>query len=452
MSLASASEAGGRVLDRPQVGSAAAYRNRADRVTDRVKPVAPSEWSVLLDPDVLVIGGGATGVGIARDLALRGVEPLVVDRDGLCNGASGRSHGLLHSGARYAESDPDGAAECLAEARILKRIAGACVADTGGLFVSLSSDDGAYFEEKRRACRSVGIPVETLDPEEARRVVPGLTADVERAMRVPDGVVYPSRLIAANALDADANGAELRPHAPVESITVTDGEVVDVRLGGTAGTTVTPDFVVNAAGAWAGQIAELAGVPVEMAPTRGVMVSVEYEGLGPVLNRCRSPADGDIVVPHASEAVLGTTSVPVDDPDDYGTAEWEIDVSIAECAKLLPPVADAPVVRSWWGLRPLYAPDEIDRGGRGISRGFVRLDHAADGVENMVSIVGGKLTTYRRMAETTVDLVCDRIGCDASCSTADRTLPGADDPARLDEAVVAFDGQGPTDVDVVGRP
>lgn len=404
---------------------------------------------MLTDPEVLVIGGGATGVGVARDLALRGVEPLVVDRDGLCSGASGRSHGLLHSGARYADSDPDGAAECLTEARTLKRIAGACVADTGGLFVSLKSDDGAYFEEKRAACRSVGIPVETLTAKEARRIVPELTSDVARAMRVPDGVVYPSRLIAANALGATANGGDVRPHAPVESITVRDGAVAAVRLGGTAATTVTPDFVVNAAGAWAGQVGELAGVSVEMAPTRGVMVSVKYDGLGPVLNRCRRPADGDIVVPHGSEAVLGTTSVPVDDPDGYETADWEVDVSIEECAKLLPPVADAPVIRSWWGLRPLYAPDEAGHGGRGISRGFVRLDHAADGVENMVSIVGGKLTTYRQMAEATADLVCDRIGCDAACSTADRALPGADDPARLENAIASFDGQGPTDADVV---
>jgi len=406
----------------------------------------------MLDPEVLVIGGGATGVGVARDLALRGVEPLVVDRDGLCSGASGRSHGLLHSGARYAESDPEGAAECLAEAQTLKRIAGACVADTGGLFVSLAGDDDAYFEEKRAALRSVGISAETLTPEAARRIVPELTSDVERAVRVPDGVVYPSRLIAANALDARANGASIRPHAPVESITVRDGEVAEVRLGGAVETSITPEFVVNAAGAWAGQVAELAGVPVTMAPTRGVMVSVEYDGLGPVLNRCRRPSDGDIVVPHASEAVLGTTSVPVDDPDDYGTAEWEVTVSVEECAELLPPVADAPVVRSWWGLRPLYAPDEVDRGGRGISRGFARLDHADDGVDNMVSIVGGKLTTYRRMAESVADLVCDRVGCAASCSTADRVLPGADDPTRLDEAIASLDGQGPTDADVTERP
>jgi glycerol-3-phosphate dehydrogenase len=155
-------------------------------------------------------------------------------------------------------------------------------------------------------------------------------------------------------------------------------------------------------------------------------------------------------VPHEREAVLGTTSVPVHDPDEYETEQWEVDRSIEECAEMLPAVADAPEVRTWWGVRPLYAPDEDERGGRGISRGFFLLDHADDGVDNVASIVGGKLTTYRQMAEATADLVCDGLGVDADCRTADETLPGADDPARLDELVAEFDGQGPTDEDVVG--
>jgi len=193
----------------------------------------------------------------------------------------------------------------------------------------------------------------------------------------------------------------------------------------------------------------MAGLDVEMQPTRGVMVSVEYDDLGPVLNRCRDPDDGDIVVPHEREAVLGTTSVPVRDPDEYETEQWEIEESIEECAAMLPPVADAPEVRTWWGVRPLYAPDEDERGGRGISRGFFLLDHADGGVDNMASIVGGKLTTYRQMAEATADLVCDDLAVHADCRTADQTLPSVDDPEQLDALVAEFDGQGPTDEDVV---
>ena len=399
---------------------------------------------------VLVIGGGATGVGIARDLALRGVDVTLVDRGGLAGGTSGRSHGLLHSGARYAESDPTGADECIEENRILGEIAGDCIRDTGGLFVRLGTDDPDYFEAKREACETVGIPTETIDGEAAREAVPGLSTDVERAMRVPDAVVYPSRLVAANAADARDHGASIHPHAPVEGMTVVDGRVASVDVGGAVDDRIEPDYVVNAAGAWAEVVAAMAGVDVEMRPTRGVMVSVEYDGLGPVLNRCRDPDDGDIVVPHDSEVVLGTTSVGVEDPDDYRTEEWEVERTFEECAAMLPPVADAPEVRTWWGVRPLYAPDEDERGGRGISRGFFRLDHADEGVGNLASIVGGKLTTYRRMAESTADLVCARLGVDAECRTADRRLPGADDPALLDALVAEFDGQGPTDADVVG--
>jgi len=402
-------------------------------------------------PTVLVVGGGATGTGIARDLALRGLEVMLVERNGLSSGASSRSHGLLHSGARYAEDDRVGAKECIAENRILRAIAGDCIRDTGGLFVQLAGDDAAYFDKKQAACEEIGIETQRLDDVEARAHVPDLTAEVERAMWVPDGVVYPSRLCAANAADAEAHGATVYPHAPLEGLVVEEGRVAKAEIGGDVGATVEPTYLVNAAGAWAGSVASMAGVGVEMAPSRGVMISVEYDRLGPALNRCRDPDDGDIVVPHADEVVLGTTSVPVSDPDDYERADWEIETSVRECAAMLPPVANAPVTRTWWGVRPLYAPDEAATNRRGISRGFSALDHAADGVINFASIVGGKLTTYRQMAEAVSDLVCDKLGVDAECETATRPLPGADNPDRLDDFVAAYDGQGPTDADVSGR-
>ena len=404
------------------------------------------------DPTVLVIGGGATGAGVARDLALRDVDVTLVERGGLAGGTSGRSHGLLHSGARYAEADERGAAECLSESRTLREIAGACVRDTGGLFVRLEADDPAYFEKKLDACAEIGIDTERLDAADVRELVPDLSDDVAEAFRVPDGVIYPSRLVAANAADAERHGARVHPHAPVEDIDVTPGEtgVTSVRVGGELDETVEPEYVVNATGAWADRIAELADVEVGMAPSRGVMVSVEYDGLGPVLNRCRDPDDGDIVVPHNGEVVLGTTSVPVSDPDAYETAEWEIERSIEECAAMLPAVADATTIRTWWGVRPLYAPEEAGSTRRGISRGFTVIDHADEDVPNLCSVVGGKLTTYREMAEVTSDHVCNRLGVEAPCRTTTEPLPGADDPEQLDAFVERYGGSNPTDADVVG--
>jgi glycerol-3-phosphate dehydrogenase len=291
----------------------------------------------------LVVGGGATGTGIARDLALRGVDVMLVERNGLSSGASSRSHGLLHSGARYAEANRVGAEECIAENRILRSIAGACIRDTGGLFVQLAGDDAAYFDEKRAACEAIGIETRLLSRAEVRVQVPDLSAEVERAMWMPDGVVYPSRLCAANAADAEAHGATVHPHSPLENMVVEDAQVAKAMIGGDVDATIEPEYLVNAAGAWAGTVASMAGLTVEMAPSRGVMISVEHGGLGPALNRCRNPDDGDIIVPHADEVVLGTTSVPVSDPDDYERADWEIETSVRECAAMLPPVADAPV-------------------------------------------------------------------------------------------------------------
>ncbi|WP_251328629.1 FAD-dependent oxidoreductase [Haloplanus pelagicus] len=394
---------------------------------------------------VLVIGGGATGVGVARDLALRGVDVTLVERGGLAAGTTGRSHGVLHSGARYAESDPDDAAACLAENRNLRAVAPACLRETGGYFLQLDGDDPDYFERKRAACADVGMETTTLDGADLRERIAGVGPAVERALAVPDAVISPARLVVANAVAAREAGATIHTSAPVESIRVADGRVRRVAVGGRLDATIEAEVVVNATGPWAERCASLAGVSVPMRPTRGVMVAVENPGVDAVLNRCRPPADGDIVVPRPDEAVLGTTSVAVDDPDDFERTRAEVERTISECAAMCPAVAGASPARTYWGVRPLYAPDEAGRDGRAISRGFALLDHTDDGGSGFVTVVGGKLTTYRRMAEATADLVCDRLGVSAPCRTADRPLPGTADPDRLDRLVAEFGVDAPAD-------
>jgi glycerol-3-phosphate dehydrogenase len=263
--------------------------------------------------------------------------------------------------------------------------------------------------------------------------------------------------VAANAASAENHGATVLTHAPVEGITVSDGAVSSVEIGGEVNETIEADYVINATGAWAGECAALAGVDVEMQPTKGVMVSVDYEGLEPVINRCRVPDDGDIIIPHQTQVVLGTTSVAVDDPDEFDEEQWEVQKMFEECADMMPAIEGRDIDRTWWGVRPLYAPDEAGRGskdsGKGyerrISRGFFLLDHEQDGVENFASVVGGKLTTYRMMAEATADHVADVLGVEGESTTATEQLPGADDPEELDSLVAKYRARQPTDQDVI---
>jgi glycerol-3-phosphate dehydrogenase len=408
-------------------------------------------------PSVLVVGGGSTGAGVARDLAVRGLEVTLVEQGNLTHGTTGRMHGLLHSGGRYAVADPDSAAECIAENRVLRDIAAHCVEMTGGLFVKRPEDSEDYFERKLRGCEDCGIPAEVLSGADARRMEPRLAPDIDRAISVPDAAIDPFRLVVANAADAEANGARVETHTAVTDLLVEGGEVVgaelehgsgpDKRVRGHEGEreTLRVDHVVNATGAWAGKIGEMAGVDVDVRPSKGVMTVMNVRQVDTVINRCRPKGDADIIVPHETAAILGTTDEEVEDPAEFPEEQWEVDLMIEELSKLVPALREARTLRSFWGVRPLYEPPEVgSEDPTDITRDFFLLDHAdRDGLDGLTSIVGGKLTTYRMMAEAVADHVCARFGVRADCRTADEPLPGSEDFSVLREHMDEFGLRSP---------
>ncbi|WP_254832679.1 anaerobic glycerol-3-phosphate dehydrogenase subunit GlpA [Haloglomus salinum] len=406
--------------------------------------------------EVLVVGGGSTGCGIARDLATRGVDVTLVEKGNLTHGTTGRMHGLLHSGGRYAVADRASARECIEENDVLRDIAAHCVEETGGLFVKRPEDEESYFQEKLAGCRACDIPAEVLSGAEAREREPYLATDIEKAIAVPDAAIDPFRLCVANAADAADHGARVATHAEVTDVLVEASEVVgvEVRHGDgprkattEVGTTerITADHVVNATGAWAGQLGAMAGVDIAVRPSKGVMTVMNTRQVDTVVNRCRPKGDADIVVPHETACILGTTDEEVDDPEDYPEERWEVDLLVEQLAELLPILREARTLRSFWGVRPLYEPpgtgteDPTD-----ITRDFFLLDHAdRDGLPGMTSIVGGKLTTYRLMAEDITDHVCEKLGVSATCRTADESLPGSDDIGALHERMDEFGLRSP---------
>jgi len=407
--------------------------------------------------DVVVVGGGSTGCGVVRDLARRGLDAVLVEKGNLTHGTTGRMHGLLHSGGRYAVSDRESARECIEENRVLRDIASHCVEETGGLFVKRPEDSEEYFQEKLGGCRACDIPAEVIDGEEARRREPYLARDVEKAIAVPDGAVDPFRLCVSNAADARAHGARVETHAPVTDVLVEDGEVVGVeiehetgpgkRVHREPGTTeeIRARHVVNAAGAWAGNVGGMAGVDVKVRPSKGVMTVMNTRQVDTVINRCRPKGDADIVVPHETACILGTTDEEVDDPEDYPEEGWEVDLMIETLSELVPALEDARTLRSFWGVRPLYEPpgtgteDPTD-----ITRDYFLLDHGdRDDRPGMTTVVGGKLTTYRMMAKSVSDHVCDALGHEAICDTADAPLPGSENPARMEELMDEFGLRSP---------
>ena len=402
-------------------------------------------------PHVLVIGGGSTGCGVARDLSMRGLDVTLVEKGNLTHGTTGRMHGLLHSGGRYAVADQASAKECIEETRILADIASHTVEMTGGLFVKRPEDTEEYFEKKLRGCEECGIPTAVLSGAQAREREPYLAPDIDKAITVPDGAIDPFRLCVANAKAAQNHGARIETHAEVTDLLVEAGEVVGVeiehrsgpgkRSHNRPGTTeqLATEYVVNATGAWAGQIGAMAGLDIEVRPSKGVMTVMNVRQVDTVINRCKPKGNADIIVPHETTAILGTTDEEVNDPEDYPEEGWEVDLLIDELSKLVPILQEARTIRSYWGVRPLYEPPGSGTAdSEDITRDFFLLDHdERDGLPGMSSIVGGKLTTYRAMAEDVSDHVCDKLGISATCRTADVPLPGSEEGV-LEDAMDRF--------------
>lgn len=386
-----------------------------------------------IQTEILVIGGGATGTGVVRDLALRGFQTVLVEKGDLTHGTTGRYHGLLHSGGRYVVRDPLAARECIEENRILRRILPHCIEDTGGFFVLTPWDDPAYAGRFVAGCQAAGIPVEELDIAQMLREEPRLNPQITRCFRVPDGSADSFLAADANAESARQHSAQVLPYHQVETLLL-DGarRVCGARLldrVNDEALEIHADLVVNAAGAWAGQVAASAGISIRILPGKGVMLAANHRVVNTVINRCKLPGDGDILVPAHTVSVIGTTDVKVDDPDHFAIEPWEVELMLAEGEKMLPGFRALRMLRAWAGVRPLYqetrAPTEGDN--RQVTRAFVLLDHEdREGVPGLLTITSGKWTTYRKMAEVTADLACSKLGVTRPCTTHLEALPGAE--------------------------
>ncbi len=377
--------------------------------------------------EVIIIGGGATGSGIFRDLVLRGVEAVLLEKGELTSGTSGRNHGLLHSGTRYAVNDPESARQCINENRILKKIAKPCIEETGGFFLYLREDPPDYPSKLLQACEPLGIPIEEIPVADLLQKEPALSSEVVKSFHVPDGSIDPFRLIRSNVEEGQSRGGKFFPHRQVIAIELDRGRVRGLRARDPrSGEEFHLDcsYVVNATGVWAGRLAQMAGASLEILFSKGSLVVLNQRLVNTVMNRCRPPSSGDILVPNGPALIIGTTSQTVHEIDAPVVEEREVDLLLSEGEKLIPDLASARAIRAYAGVRPLMGAREGEEDGRRISRDFLLLDHGErDGIKGLISITGGKLTTYRLMAEKATDLLCRLMGNKAPCRTAEKELP-----------------------------
>jgi glycerol-3-phosphate dehydrogenase len=405
------------------------------------------------DPfDLLVVGGGINGTGVARDAARRGLRVGLVEKDDFCYGTTSRSTRLVHGGIRYLELLDFGLVrDSLRERGLLLDNAPHLVRPLEFLVPiyegvtpgKLKMRSGLVLYDlfslgKDLPSHGFVAPDEALDREPTLREEGLQGAAVYADAQVP----YVERLCLENVQDALAHGATIVNHAEVVDLLEEDGEVVGAtvedRLEGET-MDVAARHVVNATGPWLDGVTDLAreDLPDRLRTTKGIhLVVPEVTDGATVL----FATDGRLffAVPWNGYTLVGTTDTDYEgDMDEVHATGEDIEYLRESFARFFPDVDLDTIHYTWAGVRSLLKVEGVDESD--VSRRHLVLDHGhVEDLPGLVSIVGGKITTHREVAEEVVDLVSDKMNIGSHSDTRDAPLPGAPGVPMdeyLDEAV-----------------
>lgn len=380
--------------------------------------------------DLLIIGGGVTGAGAARDAALRGLKVALLERAEPGGGTTAASTHLIHGGVRYLLYDRlTTHATCWDSGHIV-RTAGDLLTRLPILWPvyqghkrGLELVETLLEEYDRFQPMKYGRPHLRLTPEAALRVVPGLAREGLLGALAFDEWWVDAQALAGRTLDsAKAAGAQALSHAPVERVIVEGGRVVGAVAGGREH---RAKLTLNCAGPWVDKVARMAGTSMPLRLMKGTHLIYKDKALSPVglLLEAEDRERYVFVVPSPLGTWVGPTDLPGPaDPDQVRTTEDEVGYlsrSVKRYFAKWPAAHDSTIV----GSRPILGQPG---GEKNLSRDFEVFDHETrDGLGGFLTIGGGKMSDYRVMAEAGVDLACRKLGVDKPCVTHLTTLAGA---------------------------
>ncbi|HQK35670.1 MAG TPA: FAD-dependent oxidoreductase [Spirochaetales bacterium] len=371
-----------------------------------------------LNKTIAIIGGGGTGCALAWDLSLRGFSVLVFEKGELTSGTTGRHHGQIHSGARYAVGDKNIARECMEESILLRKLVPEAVEFNGGIFLALTDEEADYTDTFIEACHEAGIPAQEISIEKALQFEPLINPHCKRCVTVPDGTFDAFRVPLSFAAGARMLGAAFYSFHEVVQLDTVGNKIISLIVTTPEGKqqSFAADFVINAGGAWAKQIAALAKVHVPVTPAPGTMVAVKNRFTDKVISRLAPPGDGDIIVPQRELSIIGSTQRVTDNPEGLLPLPEEISFLLKRATELIPAFSNAPIHAAWSAARPL-AGEGLTGSGRSLSRDFMIVDHSDAGITNFISLIGGKATILRAMAEKAADYASEKLGEQTYCET-----------------------------------
>ncbi len=391
------------------------------------------------DVDLVVIGGGVNGTGVARDASMRGLRVALFERNDLAFGASGNSSGMIHGGVRYLTYDPEVTETSCRDSGHIQSIAPHLLFRIPFLMpiprrqqkIALLID--AFFEaydryqplkRGKKHCRLTG--------EEMRQLEPGLRGDLVSGVTFDEWGIDGSRLCTVNALDAHERGATVQVGCTVEQIERDDEGAVravrwrDRHTGATG--RLTTCAVVNATGAWAPITASFSKLPARCArvrPGKGIHVVYDRRLTNYAITSHSIDGRQIFIEPWQNVSIIGTTDDDYyGDLDDVVATSEEVRYLVEAISRVFPGARKGRIIGTFAGVRPtLYEYGKLEDA---LSRDHEIVDHAEHGADGLYSMIGGKLASYRLFAEEMVDILERRFELARKCTTHTSPLPGGD--------------------------
>lgn len=391
------------------------------------------------DYDVIVIGGGVNGTGIARDCAMRGLKTLLLEKNDFGSGTTGASSCMIHGGARYMLHDTSTTKKSCLDSGYIQKIASHLTFRIPFIIPVLKTRKNSklylngldlYFEAYDSfAYLKGGKPHIRLTQEQALRIEPGLNRDIIGAVTMDEWGIDSVRLCLLNALSAREHGADVRNHTEVIDFLRADNTILGLKVKGMHDGSTQEIFgkmIVNASGPWITRLSKKANTGVKIRPGKGVHLFLDrrYSNYAVITEAI----DGRqiFIIPHEGTSMIGTTDDDYyGDPDSQFVTEDEVEYLLEGIERVLPDIKRSRIISSISGVRiTLY---EWGKNEDDLSRDHRIYDHEkTDGIKNIISIAGGKLASYRLMSEEATDLICEKLKVNKKSMTHLFPLPGGD--------------------------
>lgn len=394
--------------------------------------------------DVIIVGGGINGVGIARDCALRGISCLLVEKGDFSAGTSWASSGMIHGGPRYLFYDKNVTRLACLDSGYIQKIAPHLLFRIPFLY-PVYQEPGHTRLEAQMLLEGVESFFETYDefvqlkngkthtrltPDEVSQLEPNLSQNnLVGAVTFDEWGIDVPRLCIANVVDAVENGAHALNHTRVVKV-VKEKEAfqaVQIRdeLTGEE-KTVSGKVLVNATGPWSPQFGKMAGLDIQLRGGKGIHLVFDRRLFNIAITAKAIDNREIFVLPYENTSIIGTTDDDFfGDLDEQKTSEDEIKYLLEGIEQVFPAIKSARMTYSYSGVRPTLYQRKVYEDE--LSREHEVLDHEfRDGIKGIISLIGGKLASYRIMAKETVDLIAQKLTNTKPCTTHEKPLPGGD--------------------------